>query len=402
MAVFDYVAIAQDGKRTRGVITADSARAARKELRLQQLSPIEIKQNAKGEAAARSGGGKVSNNNLIVATRQLSILIQSGATVEEALRSIAQESDNDGVKRTFLAVRNAVQQGASLSDALAAHRRSFPDYYRSVIASAQGPDMGDVLDRLATHLEKSRKLRRKLLSAMIYPAVLSVVAMVVVVLLLIFVVPTVVEQFDTLDENLPPLTEFVIGVSEFFQNWWWATLIGVIAGWWLLGRVMQLKGVKSVVDRGVLRLPLLGGLFRTVNAARFARTFATLTGAGATVPEGLLAAERAVSNAKFKTGIRGVRRRIEEGAPLSGAMKETGLFPAMLVHMMASGERAGDLPNMAERSANYMEDELDNNATVALGLVEPLLIILLAVMVGVIVLAIMLPILTLNTAVIGA
>jgi len=402
MAVFDYVAIAQDGKKTRGVITADSARTARKELRIQQLSPIEIKQSAKGEDTSSRGGGKVSNNNLIVATRQLSILIQSGATVEEALRSIAQESNKDAVKRTFLAVRNAVQQGASLSDALAAHRRSFPDYYRSVISSAQGPDMGDVLDRLATHLEKSRKLRRKLLSAMIYPAVLCVVALIVVVLLLILVVPTVVEQFDTLGEKLPPLTNFVIGVSEYFQNWWWATLIGIVVGWLILARTLKLKGVKSFVDKGVLRIPLLGGLFRTVNSARFARTFATLTGAGATVPEGLLAAERAVSNAKFKTGVRGVRRRIEEGAALSGAMKETGLFPSMLVHMMASGERAGDLPSMAERAANYMEDELDNNATIALGLVEPLLIILLAIMVGIIVLAIMLPILTLNTAVIGA
>lgn len=402
MAVFDYIAIAQDGKKTRGVITADSPRAARKELRLQKLSPIDIKQNVKGGASSSRGGGKVSNNDLIVATRQLSILIQSGATVEEALRSIAQETDKDGVKRTFFAVRNAVQQGSSLSDALAVHRRSFPDYYRSVIASAQGPDMGDVLDRLATHLEKSRKLRRKLLSAMIYPAVLCVVALIVVVLLLILVVPTVVEQFNTLDEKLPPLTEFVISISEFFQNWWWATLIGAIVGWGLLGRVTKIKNVKSFLDRSILRLPLLGGLFKTVNAARFSRTFSTLTGAGATVPEGLLAAERAVSNTTFKTGIRGVRRRIEEGASLSVAMKETGLFPSMLVHMMASGERAGDLPNMAERSANYMEDELDNNATVALGLVEPLLIILLAIMVGIIVLAIMLPILTLNTAVIGA
>lgn len=403
MAVFDYVAIGADGKRATGVITADSPRAARKELRLRQLSPLDVKETKQKQAKGVRAGGSLSGKDLVLVTRQLAMLLKSGSTVEEAVGAIASEAEKASARRVLMKVRGNVQEGYSFSESLAQSSNAFPPYYRAVVTAGQASGrLGDVMDRLATHLEKSRKLRSKLLSALIYPAVLAVVAMVVVVLLLIFVVPAVVEQFETVGQDLPALTNAVIGISEFMRGWG-ALLVPVtgVAIWFGRG-IFKTPAVKLAWDRLVLRLPLLGGVIKSANAAQFARTFATLSGSGATVPDALVAARGSVGNEVFRQAAISVRRQVEEGQTLNRAMRSTEVFPPMLVHMVASGERGGDLPAMMGRAADYMEDELDSSATVALGLLEPLLIVLLAGLVAVIVLAIMLPILQLNTLAVGA
>lgn len=403
MAVFDYVAIGTDGKRASGVITADSARSARKELRLRQLSPLEVKETKQKNAAKTGGTGSLSGNDLVLTTRQLAMLIKSGATVEEALGAIAGEAEKPGARRVLLGVRGRVQEGFSFSEALSQSSKAFPPYYRAVVSAGQSSGrLGDVMDRLATHLEKSRKLKNKLLSALIYPMVLACVALLVVVLLLIFVVPAVIEQFETLGQELPPLTNAVIAISNFMRGWGLLVIPAIGAGLWFLRGLLRTPAIKLSLDRTVLRLPLLGKVIRSANAAQFARTFATLSGSGATVPDALVAAKGSVGNEVFRQAAVTVRRQVEEGQPLNRAMRTTGVFPPMLVHMVASGERGGDLPAMMGRAADYMEEELDSNATVALGLLEPLLIVLLAGIVALIVLAIMLPILQLNTMAIGA
>lgn len=403
MAVFDYVAIGADGKRATGVITADSARSARKELRVRQLSPLDVKETKKKSSDRSAGKGSLSGNDLVLTTRQLAMLIKSGATVEEALGAIAGEAEKPATRRVLMGVRGNVQEGFSFSEALSQSSKAFPPYYRAVVAAGQSSGrLGDVMDRLATHLEKSRKLRNKLLSALIYPIVLAFVAMIVVVLLLIFVVPAVVEQFETLGQDLPPLTNAVIGTSDFVRGWGMLVVPLLAGGAWLLRGVFRTPAVKLGWDRAVLRLPLLGKVIKSANAAQFARTFATLSGSGATVPDALIAARGSVGNEVFRQAAGTVRRQVEEGQTLNRAMRSTKVFPPMLVHMVASGERGGDLPSMMGRAADYMEEELDSNATVALGLLEPLLIVLLAGVVALIVLAIMLPILQLNTMAIGA
>ena len=403
MAVFDYVAIGADGKRATGVITADSARSARKELRMRQLSPLDVKEARQKSAERAAGRGSLSGTDLVLTTRQLAMLIKSGATVEEALGAIAGEAEKPGTRRVLMGVRGKVQEGFSFSEALSQSSKAFPPYYRAVVSAGQSSGrLGDVMDRLATHLEKSRKLRNKLLSALIYPMVLSLVAMIVVVLLLIFVVPAVIEQFETLGQDLPPLTNAVIGVSDFMRGWGLLVVPLLAAGIWFMRGVLRTPAVKLNLDRMVLRLPLLGKVIKSANAAQFARTFATLSGSGATVPDALIAARGSVGNEVFRQAATTVRRQVEEGQPLNRAMRGTEVFPPMLVHMVASGERGGDLPAMMGRAADYMEEELDSNATVALGLLEPLLIVLLAGVVALIVLAIMLPILQLNTMAIGA
>lgn len=403
MAVFDYVAIGTDGKRATGVITADSARSARKELRLKQLSPLDVKETRQKSASASKQRGSMSGKDLVLVTRQLAMLIKSGSTVEEAIGAIAGEAENPGARRVLMNVRGRVQEGYSFAEALSQSSKAFPPYYRAVVSAGQTSGrLGDVLERLATHLEKSRKLRSKLLSALIYPMVLAVVALVVVVLLLIFVVPPVVEQFETVGQDLPALTNAVIAASNFMRGWGLIIVPAIGLGIWATRGVFKTPSVKLGWDRFVLRLPLLGKVIKSANAAQFARTFATLSGSGATVPDALVAARGSVGNEVFRQAATKVRRQVEEGQPLNRAMRATEVFPPMLVHMVASGERGGDLPAMMGRAADYMEDELDSSATVALGLLEPLLIVLLAGVVALIVLAIMLPILQLNTMAIGA
>jgi len=211
----------------------------------------------------------------------------------------------------------------------------------------------------------------------------------------------VVEQFETLGQDLPALTNAVIGASEFMRGWGMLVVPLMAGGAWLLRGVFQAPAMKLGRDRAILRLPLLGKVIKSANAAQFARTFATLSGSGAPVPDALIAARGSVGNEVFRQAATSVRRQVEEGQTLNRAMRSTKVFPPMLVHMVASGERGGDLPAMMGRAADYMEEELDSNATVALGLLEPLLIVLLAGVVALIVLAIMLPILQLNTMAIG-
>lgn len=403
MAVFDYVAIDAGGKRATGVITADSPRGARKELRLRQLSPLDVTETRAKTETTTVRGKSVSGGDLVLVTRQLAMLVQAGSTVEEALGAISREAEKASTRRTLMTVRGGVQEGFSFSEALATAPKAFPPYYRAVVSAGQAAgDLGPVMERLATHLEKSRKLQRKLLAALIYPLVLAVVAMIVVALLLIFVVPAVVEQFETANQTLPALTSAVIAISNFMRGWGLLVVPLIFGAIWGLRRVLRAPRFKRPWDRFKLRLPLFGKLIRNVGAAQFARTFATLSASGATVPDALKAAEGAVANIVFKDAAQSVRRGVEEGQPLNATMKASGVFPPMLVHMVASGERGSDLPAMMGRAADYMEDELDSSATVALGLVEPAMIVLLAGVIALIVLAIMLPILQMNTMAVGA
>ncbi|MEL6829531.1 MAG: type II secretion system inner membrane protein GspF [Pseudomonadota bacterium] len=404
MAVFEYTAIAEDGKRQTGLITADSPRSARRELRMRRLSPLDINTaREKKSALSLPGVGAVSSGDLVLVTRQLAMLIKSGSTIEEALGTIASQAERAGTKRVLLDLRGQLQEGYSFSDALARAPRSFPDYYRAVVASGLSAGrLGDVLERLATHLEKSRKLTGKITAALIYPAVLGVVAMIVVALLMIFVVPAVVEQFDTLDQDLPALTEAVIAISNFMRNWGLVTAISLFIVFLAFGRFVQAPSVRLSWHKFKLGIPILGKVFRSVNSAQFARTFATLSGSGATVPDALQAASGSVSNEVFKKAAKQIRREVEEGGSLSTALRSSAIFPPMLVHMVSSGERGSDLPNMMGLAADYIEEELDRNSTVALGLLEPAMIVLLAGVVAAIVLAIMLPILQLNSLAIAA
>ncbi|MFN3312255.1 MAG: type II secretion system F family protein [Hyphomonas sp.] len=402
VAAFEYKALTPEGRRTSGVISADTARAARRELRARKLTPVSLTET-RGEKAGSFGGGKLREKDRTVLTRQLSVLLLSGMTVEQALTAAAGDGGNAALRSLLFGVRARVMEGTSLADAMRASPRAFPPLYRSVVAAGEASGrIGAVLDQLASHLERSYRLKTLIRSAMIYPAILGITAILMVSALMVWVVPKLVEQFVLLGASeLPPLTQAVIALSEFFRSWGIVVLILCAVAGLILNRALKAEHIRRRWDGLVLRLPYIGDLNRKIAAARFARIHATLSASGATIIESLAGARNAMGNLVFRDAASHIMETVQRGGSLSGAMKATGVFPPLMTHMVASGEIARDVPAMMNRAADFLESEFETSTNVALSLLEPLIIILLGGIVGTIVLSIMLPIMQLNTIALG-
>lgn len=399
MAAFEYVALSPEGRQTKGVITADSPRAARRELRMRQLTPLDIKVTRGEGSGSRSIRAGLSAKDRALLTRQLAVMLQSGMTVEEALKAAAGDGGSPVVRKLLLGARARVMEGVRLADALSESPRAFPQLYRAVVAAGEASgQLGNVLERLAEYLESSYRLKKQVQSALIYPAVLGIMALLMVGALMIFIVPRLVEQFDLMGSaELPFLTQMVVSTSDFLRNWG-LVLIGVlVVGGFALSRLFRSGPARRLRDRFVLRLPIVGEMQRTVMAARFARIYATLSASGAPVLDALSGAKAAMTNTLFADAATTISESVREGGSFSAAMRRTAVFPPIMVHMVASGEAGRNLPGMMNRAAEFLENEFETNTQVALGLLEPLIIVILGGIVGLIVLSIMLPIIQLNT-----
>lgn len=399
MAAFEYVALDVNGKKSKGIIAADSARAARRALRMRELVPVDVMPvSGKAGSAGKLFGGKLSEKDRTLLARQLAVLLQSGLTVEQALTAASSDETKPETVAILQRVRSEVTEGATFANALACAPKAFPPLFRSVVASGElSGRQGEVMERLAVYLENTWRLRQKVRSALIYPALLSVMALGMVAMLMIGVVPRLVEQFDMFEADLPWLTTQVIGLSNLLRNWGWLILVAMVSGVWFLSRAARTPAIKRRLDRLVLGLPLIGNMTRTVSAARFARIFATLSSSGATVLESIQAARGSMSNAVFQDAADQIAEKVREGGSFAIALKSTGAFPAMMVHMVASGEAGRDIPGMMTRSADFLESEFESATSTTLSLMEPLIIVVLGGLVALIVLSIMLPILQLNT-----
>ena len=405
MPTFEYVALGSDGKREKGLIAADSARAARRELRVRQLTPVRIgeaKEKKASQFTARFQPSPVSQSDLLLVTRQWAMMIRSGTPVEEALQAAASQAEKPGLRKVLLAVRASVTEGFKLSEALAEHPKVFSGLYRSIVAAGEASgQLGAVLERLAEYLERSRKVRQTITAALIYPCVLAFTAIAVIIGLMTFVVPKVVEQFASMEQDLPTLTRVMINISHALQNYGLFMLIALSAAIWGASFLLKRKPVKRTVDGVLLKLPVIGNMLVQMNSARFARTLSTLLGNGAPVLESLAAARGSLGNLVFQDAVSQIIIRVREGGGMSRAMKAQGVFPPLMVQLAASGEASGQLPDMLLRSAQYLEDEFESATAVVLGLLEPLIILFLGGIVALVVLSIMLPILRLNALVIG-
>ncbi|MGF1462893.1 MAG: type II secretion system inner membrane protein GspF [Maricaulaceae bacterium] len=410
MATFDYVALDPAGRQRRGVVSADTPKGARQTLKRQKLTPLKLTPASGGGAAgvgalsglagfwARARASKLSAKSVVVFTRQLAMLIRAGAPVEEALSAVAAQADTATARKTVFAVRGAVTEGRSLSDALARENAAFRGLYRAMVAAGEASgDLGYVLEQLADYLEKRQAMARKIQAALIYPAVLGLVAMSIVTALMVFVVPRVVEQFDTLGQDLPALTQVMIAISAFLRGYGLILLLGLAAGGVAFAQALRRKPVKRRVDQVLLRVPLIGKALRDVMAARFARTFATLLGGGATVLDALGAARGVLGNLVAQEAVDAMIGSVREGGSMGAAMRKTDVFPPLLVHLTVSGERSGELAAMMGKGADYLESEFETSTGLALSLLEPGIIVVMGGLVASIVLAIMLPILRLNS-----
>jgi general secretion pathway protein F len=401
MPAYRFEALDAAGKATTGLLDADNARAARSQLRAQALVPLAVT-----PVAAAGGAGLAQRftrrvfgaTGLAVWTRQLAGLVGSGLPLERALTALADETDDPRQRELVAHLRSEVNAGAPFARALATAPREFDEVYRAVVAAGeQSGALGAVLERLADDLEERQALRGKLIGAALYPAIVSLIAIVIVVFLVSYVVPQVASVFASSKRALPLLTVAMLGVSAFIRHWGWLIVVLGAAGGTLLALALRGESFRERFDAGWLALPLVGRLARGYNAARFAGTLAMLAGAGVPILKALQAAAETLHNRAMRVDAMDALVQVREGAPLASALAGKKRFPGLLAMFARLGEQTGQLPQMLARAANQLGAEVQRRAMAAATILEPLLIVAMGVVVMLIVLAVLLPIIQLNT-----
>ncbi|MBD9484575.1 GspF family T2SS innner membrane protein variant XcpS [Pseudomonas sp. PDM14] len=400
MAAFEYIALDAKGRQQKGVLEADSARQVRQLLREKQLAPLQVEAMRSREAPQGSGFGfrrGLAARDLALVTRQLATLISAALPIEEALRAAAAQSRQPRIQSMLLAVRARVLEGHGLAAALAAFPAAFPELYRATVSAGEhAGHLGPVLEQLADYTEQRQQSRQKVQLALLYPVILMVTSLIIVGFLLGYVVPDVVRVFIDSGQTLPALTRGLIIVSELVKSWGWLALIVIVLLVLGFRRAIREEGMRLRWHGVVLRVPLVGGLVRATETARFASTLAILVRSGVPLVEALAIGTEVVVNRVIRNDVIQATQRVREGGSLSRALEASRQFPPMMLHMIASGERSGELDQMLARTARNQENDLAATIGLLVGLFEPFMLVFMGAVVLVIVLAILLPILSLN------
>ena len=400
MGAFEYTAVDAGGKERRGVLEGDTARQVRQLLRERQLLPLTVTEAAVREATRQQSftlRPTMSSNDLALVTRQLATLVQSSMPLEEALLAVSEQTESTRVKSVLIGVRSKVMEGHTLADGFADFPKAFPEIYRATVsAGEQSGHLDAVLERLADYTEGRQVLRQKIQHAMIYPIVLTVLALLIVSGMLVYVVPKVVGVFSNTGRELPGLTVFLIGLSTFLRNYGLVLLLAIIGAAFAARRALRQPGPRRWRDALLLRIPLVAKLVRGSNTAQFTRTFSILTGSGVPVLEALRISAEVVTNIPMREAVADAAARVREGAPIGKSLAIGGYFPPLCVHLISSGEASGKLEAMLGRAAANQEREMDGLIAALLGILEPALIVTMGIIVLIIVLAILLPIFELN------
>jgi general secretion pathway protein F len=398
MGAYQYVAVDASGKERKGVLEGDTPRQVRSLLREKELIPVEVTEVAGRRTRRRMSVGKgLSALDLALMTRQLATLTRAGLPLEEALLAVSEQSEKPRTKSTLLGVRAKVLEGHTLAAGLEDFPSAFPIVYRATIAAGeQAGRLDTVLERLADYTEARHSLRQKVSHALIYPIVLTTLAITIITLMLVYVVPKVVGVFESTGQTLPILTRALIALSAFLQNWWWLLLAGLAAIIFAAVRILRQERPKRAVHGWLLRLPLIGRVTRGLNTARFTRTLSILSSSGVPVLEALGISASVVTNLPMRSAVEDATIRVREGGAIGTALSRSKLFPPMSIHLISSGEVSGELDSMLERAATHQENEMDSLLNTMLSVLEPALIIFMGLIVLAIVMAILLPIFQLN------
>jgi general secretion pathway protein F len=414
MPAYSFEALTADGQIRGGVLQADSARAARNQLRAQALVPVMVE--AVGASAVASGVSDeapmqttgllkrgffakqaFSSADLAIWTRQLAGLVSSGLPLERALNSLSDESAIEQQRNLIAALRAEVNGGASFAAALRQHRSEFSEVFIAVIgAGEQSGSLGAVLEKLADDMEEQQALKAKLLAAVLYPAIVTLVAIVIVTFLLGYVVPQVANVFAGSKRALPLLTVVMLAAGNFVRDYGWLVLIALVGGVFLLRLARRNSDIRERMDAAWLDVPVLGRLAQGYNAARFTGTLAILTGAGVPILRALQAAADTLANRAMHADALQIMVLVREGAPLASALAQKKRFPGLLNMFARLGEQTGQLPLMLDRAARQLSQEVQRRSIQLATIAEPLLIVLMGLVVMLIVLAVLLPIIQLN------
>lgn len=403
MAAFSYIALNKDGKQVKGVMDGDSARQVRQFLREKSLLALEVNSLTQKASQSEKFGfnffkPSISVGDLALITRQLATLIQAAIPLEEALETVAKQSNKTAINSILLSVRSKVLEGFTLADAMGEYPSVFNDLYRSTVAAGESAGFLDtVMNKLADYTEASQASRQKIQMAMIYPLILFFIAIGVVSLLMVFVVPDVVKVFSTQGQTLPLVTRLLISSSDFLVNKGWLLLIFVIAFFFMIRTMLSKPKLKLSWHKILLSLPLIGRISRGRNTAQFASTLSILTVSGVPLVDSLKIAGQVLQNHWLRLRVIEATQQVQEGSSLNRALSQGDYFPPMMLHMIASGEQSGELDKMLERVSTAQQRDLESLIGIMLGILEPLMLLFMGVCVFVIVVAILLPIINLNS-----
>ncbi|WKE65916.1 type II secretion system inner membrane protein GspF [Gallaecimonas kandeliae] len=405
MAAFEYVALDAKGKQKKGILEADSPRAARNALREQGLMPVTLeasvqKEKAQGKSRGFGSSRRISVPDLALITRQLSTLVQSALPLEECLKAVAEQTEKPRLKRILMAVRSKVVEGYTLADSMGEFPHVFDELFCAMVSAGEkSGHLDTVLNRLADYTEQRQVVKQQVQQAMIYPIILTLVAIGVITMLLTTVVPQVVGQFEHMKATLPATTRFLIAASDFIRHWGLLILAGFIVALVGFNRAMQGAAFRKKVHGVWMRMPVLGKVVRGINTARFARTLSICSASAVPLLEGMRISGEVLTNNVMQEAVAEATTRVREGASLRQALTQTKLFPPMMLHMIASGEKSGELTQMLERAADNQDREFSNLVTVALGILTPTMVVAMAGIVFFIVISILQPILEMNNMV---
>jgi general secretion pathway protein F len=401
MPAYKFEALNAAGKTSTGLLEAENLKAARAQLRAQALVPLDVTQVASAGTQA-VGGFRMSrrvfnSTGLAVWTRQLAGLVGSGLPLERALTALSDEAEDPRQRELVAHLRSEVNAGSPFARALASAPREFDDVYRAVVAAGeQSGALGTVLERLADDLEERQALQAKLIGAILYPAIVSLIAVVIVIFLVTYVVPQVASVFTNSKRALPGLTVAMLAISAFTRNYGWLVLVALVGAGVGLKLMLRNEVFREQFDASILTLPLIGKLSRGYNAARFSGTLAMLAGAGVPILKALQAAAETLSNRAMRADAMDALVQVREGAPLASALAGKKRFPGLLAMFARLGEQTGQLPQMLDRAARQTSMEVQRRAMAMATILEPLLIVAMGGVVMLIVLAVLLPIMQLN------
>jgi general secretion pathway protein F len=402
MAAFEYKALDERGRQQKGVMEADSARQIRQQLRDKNWVPLEVEQSAEKEnkTGLFQSRKSISVKDLALLTRQIATLVQSGIPIEESLSAVSSQSEKPAIRSMMLAIRAKVLEGYTLADSLAEFPGAFPKLYRSTVAAGEHAGHLDlVLNRLADYTESRQAARQKIQLAAIYPLILSVVAIAIVVVLLTYVVPDIIEVFVNNGQELPPLTQALLACSDFLGDWGLLLLVLLVLAGAGFKLALKKDQFRLAYHKKLLQLPFIKKLTRGANTSQFASTLSILNSSGVPLVDAMRIASEVLSNDCMRAALLDSAQSVAEGGSLYKSIEQTGYFPPIMVHMIASGESSGELDQMLERTAAHQESDLQGLIETLVGLFEPFMLLFMGAVVLIIVLAIMLPILNMSNLV---
>ena len=405
MPVFEYKGVTATGKKVSGVQDGDGLKAVKTKLKKEGVIVLEIREGSSMSAARRgnlsfSFGSRVKLSDLANTTRQLATLLSSGLPLMDALSVLVEQEETEALKGALSSVRDSVREGASLADALKSNPKAFSQLYVNMVTAGESSGTLEVtLDRLADFLDEQVRFRGRVSAALAYPAFMTVIGIGMLFFIFSFVMPRVVGMFEDMKQQLPFITLLLLGIVRFLSTFWWALLLAVAGGVYYFRRYLRTQAGRENIDARLLSMPVFGGLIRMIAVSRFTRTLGTLLQSGVPTLTALDIVKNVMGNTVLANAIQQARENVREGEPIADPLRRSGLFPPVVVQMVAVGEKSGELEKMLLKISDSFDRTVETRITGLMALLEPVIILVMGLIIGFIVIAIMLPMLQMSSGV---